>query len=65
MTDLKLTDQEREFLLEVLRAKERNLCTETRRTESFHLHQELREEQRVVDRLLERLATAEKSTPLT
>ena len=64
MTDFKLTEQERQFLLEVLRAKDRNLLTEARRTESFKLHDELREEQRIVERLLERLATAEKKTTL-
>ena len=64
MTDFKLTEQERQFLLDVLRAKERDLRTETRRTDSFHLHDELREQHRIVDRLLERLATAEKTTNL-
>ena len=64
MTDLKLTEQERVILLDLLQAKERDLRTESRRTESFHLRDELREQQRVLDRLLERLATAEKTTTL-
>ena len=64
MTDFKLTEQERQFLLEILRAKDRDLRREARRTESFKLHDELREEERIVERLLERLATAEKTTTL-
>jgi hypothetical protein len=58
MTELKLTEQERHFLLEVLEAKQRELSMETRRTESFHMHDEMRERVRTVDRLIERLAEA-------
>lgn len=61
MTDLKLTEQERQLLLEVLTSKQRQLSVETRRTESFHMHDEMRERVRTVDRLVERLAAAEKS----
>ena len=61
MTDLKLTEQERQLLLEVLTSKQRQLSVETRRTESFHMHDEMRERVRTVDRLIERLAAAEKS----
>ena len=64
MTDLKLTEQERQLLLEILRTKDHDLRREARRTESFKLHHELREEERIVERLLERLATAEKTTML-
>ena len=59
MTDVKLTEQERRLLLEILEAKQRELQFETRRTESFGLHDELRERLRAVDRLIERLATSE------
>ena len=59
MTDLKLTEQERRLMLEILEAKQRELQFEARRTESFHLHDELRERLRAVDRLIERLATSE------
>jgi hypothetical protein len=61
MTDLKLTEQERHLLLEILEAKQRELSLETRRTESFRMHGEMRERLRTVDRLIERLAEA-KST---
>jgi hypothetical protein len=61
MTDLKLTEQERQLLLEVLASKQRQLSVETRRTESFAMHDEMRERVRMVDRLIERLATAEKT----
>ena len=61
MTDLKLREQERQLLLEVLTSKQRQLSVETRRTESFHMHDEMRERVRTVDRLVERLAAAEKS----
>jgi hypothetical protein len=63
MTELKLTEQERHFLLEVLEAKQRELSLETRRTESFHMHEEMRERVRTVDRLIERLAEASSTTP--
>jgi hypothetical protein len=59
MTELKLTEQERQLLLEVLESKQRQLSLEARRTESFHMHDELREQMRTVDRLIERLATAD------
>jgi hypothetical protein len=49
------------LLLEVLESKQRQLSVETRRTESFHMHDEMRERVRIVDRLIERLATAEKT----
>ena len=55
MTELKLTEKERQLVLEVLEAKQRQLQFETRRTESFQMHDELREELRTVDRLIERL----------
>ena len=59
MTDVKMTNQERQLLLEILRAKQRDLQFETRRTDSFQLHDELRERLRTVDRLIERFAAAE------
>ena len=59
MTDFKLTEKERQFLMEILESKQRELQFETRRTESFRLHGELREQLRMVDRLMERLATTE------
>ena len=59
MTDLTLTEQERTLLLEILRAKQRALSLETRRTESIRMHGELREQLRTVDRLLERLTEAD------
>ena len=59
MTELKLTEKERQLVLEVLEAKQRQLQFETRRTESFQMHDELREELRTVDRQIERLQTAE------
>lgn len=59
MTDVKLTEQERRLVLEILEAKQRELQFEARRTDSFGLHDELRERLRTVDRLMERLANAE------
>ena len=59
MTDFKLTEKERQSLMEILESKQRELQFETRRTESFRLHGELREQLRMVDRLMERLATTE------
>lgn len=59
MTDLKLTERERLLVLQILEARQRQLQFETRRTESFHLHDELREQLRAVDRLLERLSHSE------
>ena len=59
MTDVKLTEQERRLVLEILEAKQRELQFEARRTDSFGLHGELRERLRTVDRLMERLANAE------
>lgn len=58
MTDLKLTEKERQLLHGLLAAKERALLVETRRTDSFRLHHELREELRAVGRLMERLDNA-------
>jgi hypothetical protein len=63
MTDLKLTEQERHLLLEILDAKQRDLSLETRRTESFRMHGEMRERLRAVDRLIERLTEANKTVP--
>jgi hypothetical protein len=62
MTELKLTEQERAVLLEILQAKQRALSLETRRTESIRMHEEMREQLRTVDRLLERLTEAESHT---
>lgn len=58
MTDLKLTEQERQLLHDLLVSKERALLVETRRTDSFRLHDALRGELRVIDRLKERLDNA-------
>ena len=57
MTELRLTEQERQLLLEILEVKQRQLSLETRRTESFEMHHDMRERVRTVDRLIERLAT--------
>ena len=59
MTELRLTEQERQLLLEVLEETQRKLNVETRRTESFEMHHDMRERVRTVDRLIERLATAQ------
>ena len=59
MTDLKLTEQERAVLLDVLQARERALSLETRRTESIRMHEEMREQLRTIDRIIERLTEAE------
>ncbi|HZN67012.1 MAG TPA: hypothetical protein VFB66_17100 [Tepidisphaeraceae bacterium] len=64
MTELTLTEKERQVVLEVLEAKQRQLQFETRRTESFQMHDELREDLRAVDRLIERLQNAERMTRL-
>ena len=58
MTDLRLTEKERQLLLEILQAKQRELAVETRRTESFRMHDEMRERIRTVDRMIERLTDA-------
>ena len=63
MTELKLTEQERQLLLEILGASQRQLSPETRRTESFQMHHDMRERMRTVDRLIERLANAERLPP--
>jgi len=55
MTDLRLTQRERQTLLEILEAKQRELSLESRRTESFKMHGEMRERLRTVDRMIERL----------
>jgi hypothetical protein len=62
MTDLKVTERERQLLLEILEAQQRALQFEGRRTESFGLHHEVRERLRAVDRLIERLSAAESVT---
>jgi hypothetical protein len=58
MTDLKLTEQERHLLLEILETTQRELSLEARRTESIRMHKQMRERLRAVDRLIERLAEA-------
>lgn len=55
VTELRLTDQERALLLEILQERQRALDVETRRTESFRMHGEMRERVRALDRLVERL----------
>ena len=64
MTELRLTEQERAVLLEILQAKQRALSLETRRTESIRMHEEMREQLRTVDRLLDRLIESESHTAL-
>ncbi len=63
MTELKLTEQERHLLLEILNATQRELSLETRRTESIRMHGQMRERLRTVDRLIERLAEADSAAP--
>jgi len=63
MTELKLTEHERHLLLEILEAKQRDLSLETRRTESFRMHGEMRERLRTVDRLIERLTETKSTVP--
>ena len=58
MTDLRLTEQERQLLLEILGRQERDLSVAARRTDGIHVHQEMRERVRIVDRLIERLTEA-------
>ena len=58
MTELRLTEQERDLLLEILERQQRELSLETRRTESIRMHEEMRERVRTVDRLVERLTEA-------
>ena len=59
MTELRLTDQERAVLLEILQSKQRAMSLETRRTDSIRMHEEMREQLRIIDRLLERLVESE------
>ena len=63
MIELRLTEQERQLLLEILLAKQRALGPETRRTENIRMHEEMREQVRTVDRLIERLAEAGQPLP--
>jgi hypothetical protein len=55
MIDLKLTQQERQLLHDLLASKERGLLVEARRTDSFRLRDALRNEIRTVNRLMQRL----------
>ena len=58
MTDLRLTEQERHLLLEILERQQRDLSVATRRTDNIRVHQEMREQVRTIDRLVERLSDA-------
>lgn len=50
-----LTDKELELVIEVLEQESQKLSTETRRTDARTLRKEIRERERTVDRIVERL----------
>jgi SPX domain protein involved in polyphosphate accumulation len=54
MQEFMLTDKEAHVLIEMLRAEERTLEPEIRRTDSRAMKKQLRERLRTVDRLIER-----------
>jgi DNA-binding MarR family transcriptional regulator len=54
MQEFMLTDKETQVLIELLRAEERTLEPEIRRTDSRDMKKQLRERLRTVDRLIER-----------
>lgn len=53
--ELKITRNEMELLLDVLEVQQRHLTTEISNTEAIHAKQELRNRERAIDRLVERL----------
>jgi len=55
MIDHMLTDKEFELVLEVLQAESNRLAVEERRTDAHAMKKDLRERQRAVDRIAERL----------
>jgi hypothetical protein len=55
MIDHILTDKEFELVLEVLEAESKRLAVEERRTDTHAMKKQLRERQRAVERIAERL----------
>ncbi len=54
MIDHVLTDKELETVLELLESESKRLTVETRRTDARELRKQIRERERVIDRLIER-----------
>jgi len=55
MIDHLLTDKELELVLEVLQAESKRLSVDERRADTHAMKKDLRERQRAVDRITERL----------
>lgn len=54
MIDLSLTNQELDLMVELLESESRRVAIEARRTHAHEPHEELRNRERTLDRLLER-----------
>jgi DNA-binding protein H-NS len=50
-----LTDKEVQFLVELLEVESKRVAVEARRTDAHVMHKEIRERQRTIDRIAERL----------
>ena len=55
MIDHLLTDKELELVLQLLEAESKRLAVDARRTDAHAMHEQIRERQRAVDRISERL----------